>query len=460
MDWGDFSGKKVALLGAGMENIALIPFLQNAGATVTICEQWEKDVPTSVPADVARRTGPDHLSGLDKFDYIFRSPGLPIARIDASLKGVAHQPIRTSPMDLFLSLGLGTTIGVTGTKGKGTTATMIGAILAEMGKDVIVAGNIGEVIFDHLGRITGDTILVMELSSFQLEDIHHSPDIAVILPITKDHLEPQNDRSPNFHPNVGAYVQAKGNICAYQEPTDLVVYAADSSAAQSIVDPAGARKLSVGWGSENDIQVETTGQIIKDQEVLIDIAATGLRGSHIFLDAALAITVSREFGATVEQIETALKNYQPLPHRLQTVGQFGGVTYVDDSYATAPDATMAAIKAFDQPVVWIGGGVVRGATFDELVSTVLSSTVKSAILIGEVAGKLEEMLRQGGFTKPILRAASMVEAVAKSQSQAASGDIVLLSPACKSYDMFKNAADRGDQFQAAVKNERNHEFSL
>ncbi len=451
MDWSDFSGKKIALLGAGKENLSLIPYLENAGASVAVCEQWEKDLPSNLPTTVERRTGPDHLSDLDQFDYLFRSPGLPISRIDTALKGKVNQPIRTTAMDLFLSLGLCTTIGVTGTKGKGTTTTMIAAILKAAGRDTIVAGNIGEVIFDHLGRITKQTIVVMELSSFQLEDISHSPAIAVVLPVTRDHLEPQSERSPNFHPSLEAYVQAKANICAYQSSTDLVIYAADSPSATAIAEPTQSRKISVGQKVEADIQVDDTGKITSGNELLFDLSSTGLRGTHIFLDATLAITVAREFDATTEQITAALQNYQALPHRLQTVGTIDGITYVDDSYATAPDATEAAIKAFQEPIVWIGGGVSRGATFDQLVSTVVASTVKAVILIGQMAPKIKTLLEQANFSQPILEASSMSEAVGKAQQRATTGDVVLLSPACKSYDMFQGADDRGNQFQAAVK---------
>lgn len=430
-----------------MENVALIPFLLNAGAEITICEQWEKDVPATVPAEVSRRTGPDHLSGLDTFDYIFRSPGLPIARIDAALAGAAHQPVRTSPMDFFLSLGLGTTIGVTGTKGKGTTSTMLGAMLAEAGKDVIVAGNIGEVIFEHLGRITKETIVVMELSSFQLEDMRHSPDVAVLLPITSDHLQPLSDRSPNYHSSQATYVEAKANICAYQQPTDLLVFAADSEAAQEIAAPATARKISVGSGADADLVLTSAGQVTSQGQLLIDLAATGLRGSHIFLDAAIAAAVAREFEVTTSQIASALQKYQPLPHRLQTVGTIEGITYIDDSYATAPDATAAAIQAFSQPIIWIGGGSRKGADFTELGQAVRNSTIKAVVLLGQEAERMQAVLPT---SLPVTVVDSMAKAVTVAKKQAAAGDVVLLSPACASTDMFKNAADRGDQFQVAV----------
>lgn len=450
MTWGDFAGKKVALLGAGMENMSLIPHLHAAGAAVTLCERLPVILPEAYADHVRLKIGDDHLAGLDQFDFLFRSPGLPVSRVDAALQGATATPVRTSAMDLFFALGLGVTVGVTGTKGKGTTATMIGSILEAAGRDVIVAGNIGKVIFDVLDDIHPDTIVVMELSSFQLEDISHSPQIAVILPIIPDHLAPLSDRSPNFHPSFERYASAKANITAFQTTTNLLVYAADSKVVQAIAEASVARRLGVGE-KNGDLLVKPTGEIDAGANEQIKLAELGLKGRHVFLDAALASAVARELGCEATEIKRGLENFQPLPHRLQTVGEFDGVTYIDDSYATAPDAAIAAIESIETPLVWIGGGSRKGAEFGELARTAVESGVTAVILMGEEAGRLRSAIEPLKSDLPIFEVGSIVEAVETARSRAQKGDTVLLSPACASKDMFDSAADRGDQFQAAVK---------
>ncbi len=450
MNLNEFQNKKVALLGAGMENMSLIPHLHTAGAAITLCNKQPFDVPKEYENHLRLQIGDHYLDNLDQFDFIFRSPGLPVARVDAALQHKTAQPVRTSAMDLFFALGLGQTVGVTGTKGKGTTSTMIGSILEAAGRDVIVAGNIGKVIYEVLDDIHPDTVVVMELSSFQLEDIGHSPHIAVILPIIPDHLQPLSERSPNFHPSFEQYAQSKANITAFQTTTDFLVYAADSTVVQDIANNSAARRLGVGEVS-GDLLVKSNGEINAGEGGIINFGELGLKGRHVFLDAALATAVCRELGCSAEQIKQGLKNFKPLPHRLETVGTFEDVTYVDDSYATAPDATIAAIESIETPVIWIGGGSRKGAEFEELARTIAESTVKAVILMGEEGPRLKTALEKLKPDLPIFEATSMKEVVEIAHSRASAGETVLLSPACASKDMFENAADRGEQFQAAVK---------
>lgn len=449
MIFSDFKDKKVALLGAGMENLRLLPHLIRASAEVTLCNQWESEVPELYIDKIQLRLGDEHLKNLDDFDYLFRSPGLPISRIDAALKDASHQPIRTSAMDLFFSMNPGITVGVTGTKGKGTTTMMIGTILKSAGKDVIIAGNIGAVVFDELDRITPETITVLELSSFQLEDITHSPDIAVLLPIVPDHLQSLSERSPNYHKTFEHYALAKANITAYQTPNSLLVYAADNLTTHGIADRSNARRLGVGEKS-GDVIVSDNGLISANSDEQIDLGETSLRGRHIYLDAALAATVCRELGCSAADVISGLKAFEPLPHRLQEIGTVNGVMFIDDSYATAPDATIAAIEAFDQPIIWIGGGSRKGALFEELAQTIVDQKIKAVVLLGEESNRLAEALKQAKYVMPITIVDSMEAVVQKATNFAQSGDVVLLSPACASKDMFKNAADRGEQFTKLV----------
>ena len=375
---------------------------------------------------------------------------MPVREVQAKIAKLDKKPETSSAIDLFMEVCPCPIIGVTGTKGKGTTSTLIAAALKQVNKHVFVGANIARPVFEFIDELTKDSIVILELSSFQLEDIKHSPHIAVILPVTEDHLQPLSEISPNYHLNLGEYVSAKAQLTAFQGPTDLLVYALDSPTTKEIADNSNARRIGVGRNPKADLTVSIDGKISENGHQLMDLAKTGLRGEHVFLDAALAVAIGREFGVTEEQMEEAFSHYETLPHRLQTIGKFNDVTYIDDSYATAPDAAMAAIKAFNGPVIWIGGGSKKGASFDDLARIIKESHIKLVILLGEEADRLKQTLGDHGFDRPIIKVSQLVSAVEEARRRAVKGDTVLLSPACASKDMFKNAAERGEIFTKAV----------
>lgn len=446
----DFSGKKVALLGAGIENIALVGHLQKAGATITVCNREETQATEQLKKEkVALVVGENYLDDLGQYDYLFRVAGMPIAALKKALTDLPHQPIVTSPTDLFLALKPCHIVGVTGTKGKGTTSAFIGSILEAAGHQVFVVGNIGRAIFEVYDDLKPDSYAVVELSSFQLEDVRESPEIAVILPVTEDHLQPVSATNPNFHPTIAHYQAAKANITAFQSSTDLLVYAADSAASAEMAAGSSARTIGVGTDSA-DLVVSESGQLSSDGGPLMNLQEAGLSGQHIFLNAAMAVAVAREIGCDLASIQQGLRNFRPLPHRMETFATQSGVTFVDDSYATNPTATTAALTAFTQPIVLVAGGATIGADFGELAEKITHSTVKAVVLIGEEAIRLKQSLTEAGFSGDCLTAASIDEAVRFAVAASTSGDVVLLSPACKSFDMFKNASDRGEQFQERV----------
>lgn len=447
MNWSDFSGKKIALLGAGKENLSLIAHLKKAGAIITVCDRNKVELPDGVQAAI----GEDYLANLERFDYLFRSPGLPVREVTKALDGVEKLPQISSATDFFLALYSGQTVAVTGTKGKGTTATMITAILRAAGRPVVLAGNIGNSVFDELDSITDKTVIVMELSSFQLEDVSHSPHLAVVLPITAEHLQPLSERSPNYHQDLASYIGAKEQIVAHQHPDDIVVFSLESQASAQIGQSSIGNKISVGLDKPADVQVAHGKIILKTGEVnLADIAV--LKGDHMYHNAAMAAAAAQALGLDLTAIAEGLRSFKTLPHRMETVGVFDGVEYVDDSYATAPDATIAALSAYkDRSVVLILGGSSKGMEFDELAQAVSISKVKAAILIGVEAPKIEAALKK--FAPAVARVSGLKvfrDAVETAVHRASSGDVVLLSPSCASKDMFKDAADRGEMFKKYV----------
>lgn len=450
MQWSDFNGKKVALLGAGIENIALVPHLKKAGADVVVCNR-ENTAATAKLKDegVELIVGDHYLANLGIYDYVFRIAGMPTSTLKEALNDLANKPVVTSPTNLFLQLKPCHIIGVTGTKGKGTTSTFIGSILEAAGKRVFVVGNIGRAIFEIYDELTPESYAVVELSSFQLEDVQSSPEIAVILPVTEDHLQPVSPTNPNFHPTIEHYREAKANITAFQDSANLLVYAADSEAVGKIAQGSSARKIGVG-SKMGDLIVSPSGLLKANDITLVDLKGAGLSGDHIFLNAGIAVAVAQEVGCDIESITKGLQNFRPLPHRMEKFAVKDGITFVDDSYATNPTATMAALTAFSEPIVLIIGGAAIGADFKELAEKISKSTVNTAVLIGEEAARLRKSLQNAQYSGNLVNATTINEAVKLAIAGSSEGDVVLLSPACKSFDMFKNASERGDQFKEAV----------
>ncbi|QQG49978.1 MAG: UDP-N-acetylmuramoyl-L-alanine--D-glutamate ligase [Candidatus Berkelbacteria bacterium] len=456
MGWEDFRYKQVGLLGAGLENLSLVPHLVKVKATVFLCEQnpdaLPKDFSYHFP-DVKIVTGDKHLEDLGRYDYVFRSPGLPIERVEASLRKVKDRPVITSATDLFLAMTKSVVVGVTGTKGKGTTSTMIGEILQAAGKSVVVAGNIGKPIFSVFDELTQSSIVVLELSSFQLEDLKNSPHVAVVLPITEDHLKPLSVASPNYHQTMNDYVAAKAHITLHQSQDDWLVFAADNAESTAIASVSKAKKIAVSQAAyQTHWNVDPQGVVYRNGEKFTALAKLNLRGQHVFLNATMAIAVCETFGVKISAIEKGLRHFKPLPHRLEDVGVAQGRRYVDDSYATAPEATIAALTAFTEPVVLIAGGSTKGASFDEFAKAVASSAVKGVVLIGQEAPKIAAALKiHAAQTKILDGGKSLDEAVEKARQLSSEGDVILLSPGCASKDMFKNAAERGDIFKSLVR---------
>jgi len=449
MDWSNFKEARVALLGAGKENLSLVKPLLAAKAALTILEQSSDFALDEQYKGVEVITGSDYLQDLGRFQYLLRSPGFPVAKLKQALKeSGASQVICTSATDLFLSMEGHRTIGVTGTKGKGTTAMMIGSILKESGRPYVVAGNIGLPAFEALESCDDQTMIVLELSSFQLEDVNHSPHIAVVLPIYPDHLEPLSKQSPNYHGSVRDYVEAKAKIGLYQKPTDLIIFAGSNEFAAGIAERSSGKKLVVS--SEPGAYVRLNNSVVElSNQEKMELSKLGLRGGHFFLDAALAVACAKALNLSKASIEGGLMKFRSLPHRLEVVSRGEGITYVDDSYATTPESAIMALESFSEPLVWIGGGSSKGADFTELAQKIKGKAV-GAVLLGQEAPRLSAALHQTGFKGDIVFVSSMEEAVEAASKLLGGAGVVLLSPGCASKDMFKDAAQRGDIFKTAV----------
>lgn len=453
----DLANKKVALLGFGVENQALLPYLRRAGAAVTVCDRNEALI--EAPSGVATRLGPDYLTSLTDFAVVFRTPGLPYLTREiqeARLAGV----LVSSQTKLFLELCPAKTIGVTGTKGKSTTASLIKVMLdaakqrGEIKGEVYLAGNIGQPPVSLLGKLTPADWVILELSSFQLQDADRSPHIAVVLNVSLDHLDHHRDEAE--------YIAAKKNIVRYQTPSDWLVVNLDSMVSLLFANETPAKILFYSREKSVDVGCFVERRLDGDflvwrptagaEAVITPVKAVKLVGAYNLENVTAAITAAGLAGAQSASLRQGATTFAGLPHRLQLVARLHNITYYDDSKATTPEATIAAVLCFSQPITLIVGGSSKGADYAELVNIVLASQVSQLLCIGREGERLAELFRQAGAgEKVVMGQSSMTAIVKQAQALTQPGAVVLLSPAAASFDMFDNAEDRGNQFQAAVK---------
>lgn len=429
----EYKGKKIAVLGLGIEGTDAVKYLLANGADVTLFdrkEESELDFDGIDKSKIKTVTGKDYLAkSLAGFDVIVRSPGvyryLPEI-VNAEKSGVKIE----SPIKIFFENCPGKIIGVTGTKGKGTTSTLIYEILKANGKDVFLSGNIGKPYLELLPKITKDSWIVLEMSSFQLIDLGKSPHIAVVLNITLDHMD--------WHKDVKEYIDAKKNIVTHQTSADFAVINAEYDTPKSFAQ--GLKSKVIFFGKE-----KLEG---KFKEKLL------LRGEHNLENIAAAVEATRAAGVDDETIVKVVRSFKGLEHRLELVAEIDGRTFYNDSFATGPQPTIAAIKSFTEPETLILGGSDKGLDYTELRTEISKrDNIKNLVLIGDmgdvIGGDIE------GKTIVNLGKSPMEKIVKTAFDMTPTGGVIILSPAAASFDMFKNYKDRGNQYKDSVINLKN-----
>ncbi len=423
---------KIAIAGYGLEGKSNYDYFASRG-DVTIVDEREtiEDLPAGVPTIL----GPGAFDKLGDFDMVIRSPGLNPHKIITSGR-------IWSATNEFFAQCTTPVIGVTGSKGKGTTASLIASILRAAGKTVELVGNIGVPALGALERANHADVVVYELSSFQLWDLEKSPQTAVVLMIEADHLD--------VHADMQDYVQAKANIARHQTNADLLVVHATNQYSQSIAAQSAAR--TVPYQSPDAAHVRGDAFWYGETR-LCDVTALHLPGVHNLDNACAAIDACWPLVQDGEVIARGLGGFAGLPHRLKFVREVAGVRYYDDSIATTPGSAIAALMAFDKPKVIILGGSDKGASYDQLAEVIMANDSMRAVLtIGQTGDRIADLLDARGAGKAVNRskATTMSEIVQAAAACAQPGDVVILSPASASFDMFKSYADRGEQFVAAV----------
>lgn len=332
-------------------------------------------------------------------------------------------------------------VGITGTKGKGTTSTLMHLMLKAAGFNSYLGGNIGVSVLDFVNDVKPDDWVVLELSSFQLFYFPFSPHIAVCLKITPEHLD--------WHPNLDDYIRAKANIFAHQTEDDLAIYFAGNRYSQTIAGYSKGKKIPYFAApgariEENRIVVGEAGTpVINTNEIK-------LLGAHNLENICAAATAFWQISQDVRPILRVLTTFTGLEHRLEFVREIDGVKYYDDSFGTTPDTAITALKAIKSPKVMIVGGVDKGIPFEGLADEIAKDRVSHVIAIGHTGPKIAQLLADRGFKNVTLGLKTMPEIVNKAREVARAGDAVLLAPAGSSYDMFFDYKDRGEQFKQAV----------
>ncbi len=448
------NGKRVALLGVGVSNTPLAGMFAAHGARVTVRDRRSREKLGDTAreleeAGAALRLGDDYLEGLSEEEIVFRAPGVRYTLPElagARRGGVAV----TSEMELFFELCPCRIVAVTGSEGKTTTTTVLSKMFAAQGFTVHLGGNIGRALLPEIERIQKTDIAVVELSSFQLISMRRSPDIAVITNITPNHLD--------VHKDMAEYVAAKLNIVRHQNAFGRAVLNLDYETTRTLAPET--RGECVFFSRREP--VEAGAYLCADGTVLHtgrggavpvmrreDIALPGDHNVENFLAAVCAA-----WGlVTPENMRQVARTFRGVEHRIEWVRTLGGADYYNDSIATTPTRTIAGLNSFQRPVVLIAGGSDKRIPFGVMGPKVVEK-VRTLILLGVTAEKIERAVRETpGFMpgKPeIVRVGSLEEAVHAARAAARPGDIVTLSPACASFDMFPNFEARGDRYRALV----------
>jgi UDP-N-acetylmuramoylalanine--D-glutamate ligase len=442
MPQNSFKGKNATVVGLARSGVAAARALRALGATVTATDKKPLDRLSeqvrALGSGITIEAGGHPERVFFDADLIVLSPGVPKIRqvVDAKQRGVRV----ISELELAWLLSEAPYIGITGTNGKSTVTTLTGLMLKRAGKRALVAGNIGNALTEDVALLKAQDWIVAELSSFQLEDIEtFRPRAAAILNVTQDHLDRYRD--------LGEYGAAKARIFMNQGREDLLVLNYDDPVVKAFAHRTAAtvapfsRLLRFNPGA-----CVLDGRLTVDGEPVLPLEEIRIAGAHNVENALAAALLSRRAGADLSSIAAVLREFPGLEHRLEFVREKEGVSYINDSKGTNVGAVVKSLEGFSRSVILIAGGLDKGSDFGPL-SEPIRRKVKLLVLIGKAADKMAEAL--GGSAETVL-ARTLQDAVGIASRRAVRGDIVLLSPACASFDMFRDFEDRGRQFKEAV----------
>lgn len=452
---GNFMEQRIVVLGLGREGKALAKFLSHKGARVTVSdlkspEDLSQEIAELEEMQVHFVMGGHPETLLEGADAVYVSPGVP--RDIPFLKEAFRRGVRLeSETRLFFSLCRAPIIGITGSSGKTTTTSLVGEMLKASGKEIYVGGNIGAPLLEKVEEISPRAWVVLELSSFQLENLETSPEIACILNITPNHL----DR----HHTMEAYLAAKLNILRYQNSVDTAILGWDNPTTRGLREECRGRVLFFSrqripnggaFVHQDQIILRQDGQ----EDAISPLSAVRLLGEHNLQNVLAACAIASAAGADITAMAQTISTFTGLEHRLEPVRELGGVKYYNDSIATAPERTIAALRSFSQPNILLAGGREKHLPLQELAN-IITENVRVLILFGEAArligNAVDEAKKNNRTEKPeLVYAQDLARAVDIARKAARPGEIVLLSPACASFDTYRDFEERGRHFKSLV----------
>jgi UDP-N-acetylmuramoylalanine--D-glutamate ligase len=444
-------GKKALVIGAARSGLAVARFLTRRGAVVVVNDLKTRDSLSAEVLQSLEKMGVQLFLGKHADvcdvnpDFIIVSPAVPFSippLLAAKERGI---PV-WSEIELAARFTKAPIVAITGTNGKTTTTTLIEKIFADSGRKTFIGGNIGIPFIDKTEAFSGEDVAVLETSSFQLETTEiFQPHVALILNITPDHI----DR----HGSYAGYIKAKTKIFANQNEKDWLILNEDDPETRKLAGQTRAKVLffsrkhilEEGFCIEKGWLVAKSGgktvQILPTEELMI-------KGSHNLENALAAVAAGWVMGVEASSLADSLRTFEGVPHRLEPVLTYHGVRYINDSKGTNPDASIKALEAYEEPIVLIAGGKSKGSDFLPFAEKI-KGKVKELVLVGQAAGEIAEAVKKVGYTR-IHHVQSFPEAVKKASLLAVQGDLVLLSPACASFDMFDSFEQRGDAFKELV----------
>lgn len=455
----DIKDKSIAIIGIGTSNIPAIKYLSSLGVNISARDR-NLDIIKIHPelsniSNVEFVLGDKYLSNLSEFDYILRSPGVkPFLKEieDAIASGV----ILTSEIELLFELAPCKIIGVTGSAGKTTTVTLMNEFLKKSNHKVWLGGNIGNSLFDKLDDMKSDDLIVLELSSFQLMTMKKSPNISLITSIYEDHLD--------YHRSFDEYVEAKTNIFMYQGNGDTFVVNLDDEYSNMFIKKIEENNIESKLLSFSTKNICKNGAYFKDNAIyisingeekkVIDVEDVNLIGKKNYANICSAICCVLDF-VNIDSISKTLKEFRGVEHRLEYVDTKYGVKYYNDSISTTPGKAMAAFTSFNQKIILIAGGSDKNLDYSSIGNNIINCA-KVLILLGATSKKIKNAVENANNFKTsdfkIYEVFSMSEAVSLAKEISNKGDIVVMSPASASFDLYKNYKERGKDFKNLVNN--------
>ncbi|MBT8466511.1 MAG: UDP-N-acetylmuramoyl-L-alanine--D-glutamate ligase [Myxococcales bacterium] len=434
------------VVGLGESGLAVVRFLTARGALVRVNDQRDLAELGAAAAE-AEALGAELVLGghpesaFENLDLIVVSPGVPpLAQLEEAERRGAQVVSEVELASRFLDAPI---VAITGTNGKSTVTTLIGQMCNYLDRPIFVGGNLGRPMIEAAGTDAGNErgLVIVELSSFQLERVSEMrAHVALLLNVSADHL----DRYPSFE----AYAAAKARIFERQRAEDFAILPADAPDLRELIEDGGT--LVLFGGRNGEVRVVNGALTDTQSSLRVPIAELGIRGLHNVANACAAALAARLLGVRESDIASVLCEFKGLAHRMQYVSSVGGVEYIDDSKATNVGAAVASIDGLagaNGKIVLIAGGVDKGGSYEPLRQR-MTERGRAVVVLGEAAPLLERAFVDSPLT--LRHAQSMAEAVDSASAMAVSGDIVLLAPACSSFDMFRSYAERGDQFQSAV----------